>query len=169
MGPRGSIILATAIASLVVAPFETAWAECDATKPVEPSASRLELRSDTVYDKSTNLTWMRCSYGQAWTESGGCSGSAKLLDWDSAMAVRLPGNDAWRLPQKEELESIVASNCKRPAINETVFPETPSVQYWTSTASSPAHAWIVFFRTGMSTWTFPRTAPFAVRLVRTGR
>ncbi len=85
------------------------------------------------------------------------------------MALHLPGDDAWRLPQKDELESIVAINCKKPAIDETVFPATPSVQYWTSTVSGPSYARIVFFRTGMSTWTFPRTTPFAVRLVRTGQ
>jgi hypothetical protein len=112
---------------------------------------------------------MRCSYGQAWTESGGCSGEVKLLDWDGAMGLRLPGNIAWRLPQKDELESIVAANCKRPAIDETVFPDTPSIQYWTSTPTGPSYAWVAFFRTGMSTWNFLRTTPFAVRLVRTGQ
>jgi Protein of unknown function (DUF1566) len=164
---HSSIILAAALASSLAA-FKPVWAECDAAKPAEPLASRFELRGDTVYDKSTNLTWMRCSYGQAWTERGECSGSVTLLDWDGAMALRSPG-DAWRIPQKEELESIVATHCKRPAIDEAVFPETPSIQFWTSTGSSPSHAWVVFFRTGMSTWTYPRTAQFAVRLVRTGR
>ena len=86
-----------------------------------------------------------------------------------AIELRLPGNIAWRLPQKDELESIVATNCKRPAIDETVFPDTPSIQYWTSTPTGPSYAWVVFFRTGMSTWNFLRTTPFAVRLVRTGQ
>jgi len=94
-------------------------------------------------------------------------GVAKILDWDAAMALQRDGT--WRLPQKEELGTIVATNCKRPAINEEVFPDTPSIQYWTSTASGPSHAWIVFFRTGMTTWTFLRITPNAVRLVRTGR
>jgi hypothetical protein len=154
-------------ASLVV--DAKARAECDPAKPAEPTASRFETHGETAYDKSTNLTWMRCSYGQAWTDDGGCSGSAKMLDWDSAMGLVLPGGAAWRLPQKDELESIVATNCKRPAINETVFPGTPSIQYWTSTLSGPSYAWVVFFRTGMSTWNFLRTTPFAVRLVRTGQ
>jgi hypothetical protein len=30
-------------------------------------------------------------------------------------------------------------------------------------------AWVVFFRTGMPTWNFLKTTPFAVRMVRTGR
>ena len=97
-------------------------AECDPAKPVEPLASRFEVHGDAVYDKSTNLTWTRCSYGQQWTEGGGCSGSARLLDWDSAMGLHLQGDANWRLPQRDELQSIVAPNCKRPAINETVTP-----------------------------------------------
>jgi hypothetical protein len=58
---------------------------------------------------------------------------------------------------------------KRPAINEAVFPAIPSIQYWTSTASGPSYAWVVFFRTGMPTWNFLKTATFAVRMVRSGR
>jgi hypothetical protein len=147
----------------------TARAECDAAMPAEAIARRFEIHADTVYDKKTDLTWMRCSYGQDWTEGAGCSGSVKLLDWDSAMGLRWRGDAAWRVPQKDELQTIVAPGCKKPAINETLFPGTPSIQYWTSTASGPSYAWVVFFRTGMATWNFLTTAPFAVRLVRTGR
>jgi hypothetical protein len=153
----------------VAAMSSMARAECDPAVRIEPSASRFEIHGDTVYDKNTDLTWMRCSYGQEWTEAGGCSGSAKLLGWDSAMGLRWRGDSAWRLPQKDELQSIAAPGCKKPAIDETVFPETPSIQYWTSTASGQAYAWVVFFRTGMATWNFLRTTPFAVRFVRTGR
>ena len=53
------------------------------------------------------------------------------------MGLRLPGNIAWRLPQKDELESIVATNCKRPAIDETVFPETPSISVLDEHADRP--------------------------------
>ena len=163
------VVFGFVIGGSLVAPFGAAWAECDPMKPDEPIASRFEPHDDTVYDKRTDLTWMRCSYGQAWTEGGGCSGAVKLLDWDSAMGLHPPGDVAWRLPRKDELESIVATNCKRPAINETMFPQTPSIQFWTSTPTGPSYAWVVFFRTGMSTWKFLRTTPFAVRPVRTGR
>jgi hypothetical protein len=157
------------LAASVAAKFSAASAECDPAMRVEPIAWRFEIHDDIVYDKSTDLTWMRCSYGQQWTEGGGCSGSVELLDWDSAMGLHWRSDAGWRLPQRDELQSIVAPSCKRPAINETVFPGTPSIQYWTSTASGPPYGWVVFFRTGMATWNFLRTTPFAVRLVRTGR
>ena len=150
MRARWRVAVAAALGAILAARSGVACPECDPAKPPEAIASLFEARDDTVYDRSTNLSWMRCSYGQAWTESGGCSGSVELLDWDSAMGLRLAGNPAWRLPQKDELGSIVATNCKRPAINETVFLETPSIQYWTSTTSGPSYAWVVFFR--CSSW-----------------
>ena len=162
-------VVAAALAANLVATSSIARAECDPAKPIEPFASRFEVNGDIVYDKSTDLTWTRCSYGQQWTDDGGCSGSVKMLDWHSAMGLHLQGDADWRLPQRDELQTIVAQNCKKPAINETVFPGTPSIQYWTSTASGPSYAWVVFFRTGMATWNFFTTTPFAVRLTRTGR
>jgi hypothetical protein len=169
MRPYGRPIVAAMLGATLAAHSSMARGECDPAKPAEPIASRFELHDDMVYDRSTDLTWMRCSYGQQWTEGSGCSGPVKLLDWDSAMALQSQGNSPWRLPQRDELQSLVAHNCKRPAINETVFPGTLSAQYWTSTPSGPSYAWIVFFRTGMPTWNFLRTTPLAVRLVRTGR
>src|ERR1700751_2431976 len=169
MRARRRIVVATRLRANLVATPNMVWPECTPAKPIAPPASRFEAQGDTVYDKSTDLTWTRCSYGQQWTEGSGCSGSVKLLDWDSAVGLHLQGDANWRLPQRDELQSIVAQNCKRPAINETVFPGTPSIQYWTSSASGPSYAWVVFFRTGMSTWNFLKTTPFAVRMVRTGR
>ena len=143
-------------------------AECDPAKPTE-FAQRFEVHGNTVYDKSTNLTWTRCSYGQQWTESSVCSGVVELLDWNTAVGLIWQGDQRWRLPNRDELQSIVATTCKKPAIDQRVFPGTPSIQYWTSTASGPSYAWVVFFRTGMPTWNFLKTTPFAVRLVRSGR
>jgi Protein of unknown function (DUF1566) len=128
---RRRFIVAAALSAGIVGTSSTVRAECDPAKPTEPFASRFEVHGETVYDKSTDLTWTRCSYGQQWTEDGGCSGSVKLLDWHSAVGLHLQEDADWRLPERDELQSIVAPNCKKPAINETVFPGTPSIQYWT--------------------------------------
>ena len=85
-------VVAAALAANLVATSSIARAECDPAKPIEPFASRFEVHGDTVYDKTTDLTWTRCSYGQQWTEGGGCSGSVNLLDWDSAMGLHLQGD-----------------------------------------------------------------------------
>jgi hypothetical protein len=165
--PVGSVLGAVLISGLA-ASAGAAWAECDPARQTEPVASRFETHGDTVYDKKTGLSWMRCSYGQRWSDADGCSGTAALLDWDTAMGLH-PEGAAWRLPERDELQSIVDHSCKRPAINDTVYPATPSIQYWTSTPSSPSYAWIVYFRTGMPTWNFPKSTPFAARLVHEGR
>jgi len=168
MTRRDIALVAVVIGGSLCLSATVGHAGCDAAKPAEPP-SRFVLNGETAYDTKTDLTRMRCSYGQSWSESGGCAGAVKEVDWDTAMALRVPGNGAWRVPEKEELESIVATNCKRPSIDETVFPATASTQYWTSTVNGPSHAWIVFFRTGMTTWNFLRNGPHAVRLVRTGQ
>jgi len=169
MMARRRLVVVAALSAGIVGTSSLVRAECDPAEPTAPFTSRFEVHGDQVYDRSTDLTWTRCSYGQKWTEADGCSGSVRLLDWDNAMGLHLQGDGNWRLPQRDELQSIVAPNCKRPAINDMVFPGTPSVQYWTSTANGPSYAWVVFFRTGMPTWNFLKTTPFAVRMVRTGR
>jgi hypothetical protein len=70
MGFRGAVF-GFLIGESLAARSGIVCAECDLAKPVEPIASRFEMRGDTVYDRRTGLTWMRCSYGQAWTESRG--------------------------------------------------------------------------------------------------
>jgi hypothetical protein len=70
MGFRGAVF-GFLIGESLAARSGIVCAECDPAKPVEPIASRFEMRGDTVYDRRTGLTWMRCSYGQAWTESRG--------------------------------------------------------------------------------------------------
>ena len=111
---------------------------------------RFVLEEETVHDLKTKLTWMRCCYGQSWRKGGGCDGRVEPVDWDAAMALRVPGDNAWRLPTKDELDSIVESDCKKPAINEDVFPDTALMAYWTGTPSGPSYAWHVNFRWGIS-------------------
>ena len=91
MRARRCLVVAAVLSASLVATSRIARAECDLAKPTEPFASRFEVHGDTVYDKSTDLTWTRCSYGQQWTEDGGCSGSVKLLDWEKRNGTSLAG------------------------------------------------------------------------------
>jgi hypothetical protein len=154
--------------SLLVAP-SSAQAICDASPTAKPSSSRFVIGEETVYDLKTRLTWMRCSYGQIWRKDGGCDGDVKPVDWGAAMALRVPGDSAWRLPTKDELDSIVEQSCKKPAIDEDVFPNTALMAYWSSTPSGPSYAWHVNFRWGISAWQYLRSNQYAVRFVRDDR
>jgi hypothetical protein len=132
------------IALLLLLPLHSSlWAEqvCDTTTfPESAPVSRFQDNGDgTVTDETTQLTWMRCSAGQVWSE-GTCNGAPDPRDWTSATAYADEVNRTgaffftdWRLPKLPELASLVERDCAGPRINLTVFPKTPSRTYWTTT------------------------------------
>jgi len=134
----------------------------------------------TVTDSVTGLMWDKCSWNQPWTgpASNTCDGPPTTYPWAGALdrsvyanSVNHRGYDDWRLPNKNELESLVDITVTAPAIDETAFPETPNFQYWSSTtyAFNPAaNAWIVSFTNALTSAT-PMGGYFYVRLVRSGQ
>ncbi len=89
----------------------------------------------TVTDNTTGLMWMRCSLGQVW-DGKTCGGKAATFTWADALKAaaghEFAGYTDWRLPNKNELESIVEGRCFTPTINSSVFPATPSTYFWSS-------------------------------------
>lgn len=85
----------------------------------------------------------------------GLEWSGTLLDGkpvnfsDAEKAVAELG-DGWRLPTREELQSIVDASRHDPAIDPDKFPDTESRSYWTSTtcAWNDNARWVVAFYTG---------------------
>ena len=125
-----------------------------------------------VIDKKTTLMWKRCSEGL--TGNNCENGVATLHNWqqalllqDAANAENFAGFNDWRLPNIEELRSIVALNCANPAINEVAFPNTPVYWFWSSSPilQNDNFAWDIYFGKGNDTGNF-RTVEFNVRLVR---
>ncbi|MBI5444187.1 MAG: DUF1566 domain-containing protein [Deltaproteobacteria bacterium] len=125
----------------------------------------------TVLDLTTGLQWMRCSLGQTWSGNA-CSGSAATHPWAEALRAaddfKFAGYADWRLPNKNELDSIVEERCGAPAINAVVFPGTPPYQFWTSSpySGSAQAAWSVDFGFGSVNASL-KTGSLHVRLVRT--
>lgn len=121
----------------------------------------------TVYDKATNLTWQKCSRGQ---ESLRCSGSATTSNWSGSLSycntLNLSGGK-WRLPNRNELASIIDLSGVEPTINNKLFPNTPSVYYWTSTTFQQVYtsAWVVNFGNGVVNFQV-KTLPNYTRCVR---
>lgn len=68
---------------------------------------------------------------------------------DYCRTLTLGGNSDWRLPNVNELKSIVDRSRHNPAIVQE-FVNTDSNQYWSSTTydSNKALAWIVIFSDG---------------------
>ncbi len=98
----------------------------------------------TVTDSGTGLVWQKCSAGLG-TTLGNCStGITSLYSWSSAISycegLTLGSRSDWRLPNINELRSIVDyGSSTSPSINTTIFPNTQSNYYWSS--SSYALAW----------------------------
>ncbi|HFG1797120.1 Lcl C-terminal domain-containing protein [Vibrio cholerae] len=111
-----------------------------------------------MFDKQTQLVWMRCSLGQSW-DGKNCTGKAQEISWDDAIKLKhnFAGSTAWRLPTVEELDSLVycskgrkpserpngklvydtdgiclGDNYQRPTINIRAFPNTSNSVYWSS-------------------------------------
>jgi len=96
------------------------------------------------------------------------------MGWSAAVTVAekssFAGHSDWRLPNKQELESLVDDTCHSPAINDVAFPNTVQQSTWTSTTvqQDPSSATVVNFYTG-TTYTVDKTDPGnIVRLVREG-
>jgi hypothetical protein len=141
-----------------------------ATSPV----ASFIIRSDgTATQKSTGLMWMRCSLGQNW-DGKTCRGKASAYTWEDALQAanryKFAGHSDWRLPNKNELETIYEGSCTLPAINERVFPATPPTYFWSSSPYSGLAdgAWSLDFGYGALNAT-AKTGKLPVRLVRGGK
>jgi hypothetical protein len=94
----------------------------------------------TVTDTTTGLMWQ-----QSETDA---------IAWEAAIAycenLELAGYDDWRLPNRNELQSIVDYETYDPAIDTALFPGAMSSGYWSSTTRvyNTAGAWHVGFIAG---------------------
>lgn len=99
--------------------------------------------------------WQKCSMRQYYDPStGGCGGSLNSYDWQGALAacenLVLADYYDWRLPDRNELQSIVDYSRYNPSIDTDYFSSTAFSRYWSSTAdvSYTNYAWFVSFDYG---------------------
>ena len=143
----------------------SAWAgqKCDASKPETTPLARfvIEKERGIVFDTMNSLTWKICPEGMAYS-NGRCKGSW-LYEWNEARDTSIGG---WRLPNIDELMSIVEKRCTKPAINLQVFPDTRSEHFWSSSSFVDDHgyAYSVFFGRGFISNDLKSNA-YSIRLV----
>lgn len=113
----------------------------------------------TVTDTVTGLMWQQIT--------------TETMPWKNALIycddLDLADYDDWRLPDRNELGTIVDYSRYNPAIDLSVFFETPPSGYWSSTvyADDANNAWRVHFYTGHINASYKLNSCY-VRAVRGG-
>lgn len=153
--------------------FNVVWAAQACVNTISPTSmpQHYQTHSDgTISDTLYRLMWSQCSVGQDW-QNGKCAGQITPANWEQANelaeSARIAGYSSWRLPTVHELSRITELRCQQPAVDLHLFPNTPAVDYWTSTpfSNNPEMAWLVHFGFGEN-HTAHISTPAAVRLVR---
>jgi len=128
------------------------------------SLGNLVINGDgTITDTTTGLMWQQATAPGTYT-------------WEQALTycenLTLPsgGYSDWRLPNRNELQSIVDYNRYNPSIDTAVFPGTVVSYYWSSTTDAiySGHAWSVSFSSGNVYDYFTKSVNLYVRAVRVG-
>jgi len=141
-------------------------------KGLPTSGARFVDNTDsTISDNATGLMWKRCSEGQTGANCSG--GSATNPNWTTALSTCEADTTAshtdWRLPNRNELLSIVSLATVNPAIDTTFFPNTQSGLYWSSSTyqepGGESSAWGVSFYNGFVD-AYDKGNGFYVRCVR---
>ncbi len=141
-------------------------------QPIAPDTRYTVNGDGTITDKQTGLIWKQCSEGQSGADCTG--GSAATYNWSGALqhaeGALFAGYSDWRLPNSKELASLVETSCYSPAINTTLFPNTATSGYWSSSpyANRSDYAWGVNFGNGYANAYDKSPYPYA-RLVRGGQ
>jgi hypothetical protein len=132
-----------------------------------PAGNRFVDNGDTVTDTVNGLEWQKATMDITGNET------ADAMNWKEALAatekLTLAGKSDWRLPNINELRSLVDYGHYSPAIDPIFAAATKSSNYWSSTSDVyyTGRAGDVNFSTGYDdTYGDNKTNHFYVRAVR---
>jgi hypothetical protein len=138
-----------------------------------PQPSFFDNLDGTVTDTTTGLIWQKCSYGQEWDNNQKvCTGSPVTVTWkqalDAAETLTWAGHEDWRLPNLNELQTLVDYTHNDPAVNPIFAADTSSSEYWSSSPASPRLVYFVHFFSGRTNSAGDTASSYSVRAVRSG-
>lgn len=118
---------------------------------------------------------VKCTDSELMWQDDSNAGSTKR-NWQDAISycegLTLAGHNDWRLPNRNELKSIVDYEKSSGAKIKNGFTNTSSNNYWSSTTSahstSHSHAWNVYFSDGF-VGVDKKSYAYYVRCVRVGQ
>lgn len=114
-----------------------AMADCNKQQMRKDANSRFIIVGGEAFDKTTKLTWSRCSVGVTWKKGVGCVGSPKMMNLNEANNYAKKIGHGWRVPTINELKSIADGKCNKPIINTIAFPDIKDrgegAPYWSIT------------------------------------
>jgi hypothetical protein len=123
-------------------------------------ADLVDNEDGTVTDTATGLTWQQAEGG--------------AMTWEAALTycenLELAGHDDWRLPNRNELQSIADYEKIDPAVDAVCFPGALSSAYWSSTTYTVVTdcAWGVDISDG-NVFFYGKSSSYYVRAVRGGQ
>ncbi|SDX98740.1 Protein of unknown function [Allochromatium warmingii] len=139
------------------------------TSETTPSSDfTLLAEGAVVRHETTQLEWQRCPLGLRWDAAvKGCLGRPLNRDWERALKAASKAQDGWRMPNAEELLTIVEKCRTGPTVNIQVFPNTPTSNFWSTSLDSSGsnRVWAVSFFSGRAFRT-SKIQGGSVRLVR---
>ncbi len=172
-------VLAVSFWVWTVIPAVAHAADCKTTNitPTAPDSRYADNGNGTVTDLTTGLMWKQCTEGQSSTTTPCDTGTTTIYTWQEALqqaeTINVGGGFAtytdWRVPNRNELMSLVEYQCHSPSINRNFFPNTWTGSYSTSSpyVNNPNGAWKVEFSVGAVTTDWKNTT-YRARLVRGG-
>ncbi|WP_136057624.1 DUF1566 domain-containing protein [Candidatus Halocynthiibacter alkanivorans] len=148
-----------------------AFAQCRDFDAQHQFQSRFKVAQGIVQDNKTHLTWQRCSVGTTWSSDNSCSGEIEYMSLSDAKQMAATLADGWRIPNIEELSSLLELSCTEPSINAEVFPGVKDMgegaPYWSisEVAGIPTMFYFIDFWEVMVDG-HSNQFPLALRLVR---
>lgn len=139
--------------------------------PATTPSSEFTILGDgsSIRHEASGLEWRRCSIGQNW-DGTTCQANTTFHTWKQTLDIAASAAGDWRLPNIQELRSIVERCRESPAINRQAFPATPSSYFWSASpdAGNLDRAWGINFADGNDAQGGKGSA-VRVRLVRGGQ